>query len=185
MPRTPDLKKAGCSIERYNYIKNQPNEPIKRYHQQKAGAKGRHIKWEFTLSSWWDMWEKSGKWLQRGNQYGQYVMTRKKDRGPYSPGNVVIKTINENSSEFQTGKLKDVIYPKTNEDIRAIGHALRMNPVKYAEFMGYKYDTFKRYMNGSLPIPKYLAKSLIFAQIIKIESSFHLTDRYLVPIINT
>ena len=70
-----------------------------RYNQQKAGAKSRGIEWLFTFETWREMWEKSGKWEQRGAGKGKYVMSRPGDKGPYSPDNVVIKTHSENVIE--------------------------------------------------------------------------------------
>ena len=73
--------------------------PLAAYANQKKGAKMRGIGWEFTLAEWWEIWEKSGKYAQRGTHDGQYVMCRIRDFGPYSRYSVRIKTCNENGHE--------------------------------------------------------------------------------------
>ena len=64
----------------------------KAYRHQMDGAKGRGIPWEFTIETWWAVWEKSGKWEQRGRGMDKFVMGRFGDIGPYSPSNVYICT---------------------------------------------------------------------------------------------
>jgi hypothetical protein len=50
------------------------------------------------------MWQDSGKWEQRGRKQGQYCMARKGDVGPYSPDNVDIITIRQNSIDANKGR---------------------------------------------------------------------------------
>lgn len=69
------------------------------YNAQKDMAKHRGIDWGFTLDTWCDMWEQSGKWDQRGKSGDQYCMGRKGDQGAYSPNNVYIITNRENTLE--------------------------------------------------------------------------------------
>lgn len=71
--------------------------PIGAYRTQEKTARRRGIAWEFTFSQWWQVWVDSGKWDERGPS--GYVMCRKGDVGPYSPGNVTIATTQENSHE--------------------------------------------------------------------------------------
>ena len=63
----------------------------------KKNASLRSIPWEFTFETWWEMWEKSGKWNERGR--GGYMMCRYGDTGPYSPTNVRIDTVQSNADE--------------------------------------------------------------------------------------
>jgi hypothetical protein len=82
----------------------------KAYHTQKSHALNRKdrngdpIEWLFTFDEWIDLWLKSGKWSQRGNRRGQYVMARIGDVGPYAPWNVEIKLHSENTIEGHKGK---------------------------------------------------------------------------------
>jgi hypothetical protein len=81
------------------YVKDYQRSPKGKYIVQRSNAAKRNIPWEFTFESWWKIWEDSGKWEQRGNRRGQYVMSRHDDYGPYSPENVEIKLIEDNSKE--------------------------------------------------------------------------------------
>lgn len=78
------------------------NAPKDRYPEQRRGAIRRGVEWHFTFESWWDVWQKSGKWEQRGCRLGQYVMARSGDCGPYSVENVRIITCSENNREAHT-----------------------------------------------------------------------------------
>ena len=73
----------------------------KAYIMQRRQANDRGIKWLFTFSTWWAVWESSGRWELRGRTLGSYVMARKNDTGPYSPDNVRICTCTENLQEMQ------------------------------------------------------------------------------------
>jgi hypothetical protein len=90
--------------------KHRRKTPQYYYNQQKQSAKRRKnsdgsigIPWEFTFETWWEVWEKSGKWEQRGCRAGQYCMRRKNDAGPYSPDNVYIGEVIENNREGMLG----------------------------------------------------------------------------------
>ena len=71
----------------------------RRYHSHKNRARIYGIPWEFTFQSWLAVWEKSGKWPERGRGSKQYVMARHGDTGPYGPQNVKIITNEENIRE--------------------------------------------------------------------------------------
>jgi len=89
--KTPDELKA--------YNRQWFKTPKGRYHQQKAGAWKRGIEFLLTFEEWWDVWQKSGKWEQRGKYAGQYVMARFGDKGAYEVENVRICTVGENTVE--------------------------------------------------------------------------------------
>jgi len=71
----------------------------KKYTDQKSKAKCRGIDFKLTFEEWYDIWQKSGKWDQRGIRKGQYVMSRYKDQGAYEIGNVHIQTVGDNNKE--------------------------------------------------------------------------------------
>lgn len=71
----------------------------KKYTDQKSKAKCRGIEFKLTFEEWWDIWQQSGKWDQRGIRKGQYVMSRYKDQGAYEIGNVHIQTVGDNNKE--------------------------------------------------------------------------------------
>jgi hypothetical protein len=59
----------------------------------------RNIEFLLTFEEWYDIWQKSGHWENRGRKKGQYVMSRYNDIGPYSKDNVFIQTCTENLNE--------------------------------------------------------------------------------------
>ena len=75
------------------------NTPLAKYRRHRASAQGRGIQWEFTFREWWVVWFFSGHWDQRGTMRGEYVMSRRGDKGPYSTGNVFIQTCSQNSKD--------------------------------------------------------------------------------------
>lgn len=94
--------------------------PEQKYTRQRFNALRRGIDWQFTFESWWKVWQDSGKWEQRGNQYGKYCMSRIADKGHYGPDNVEITTLQDNSLESATRRWKGDFwetwkpYPRTN-----------------------------------------------------------------------
>lgn len=81
----------------------------KRFSEQKAQAKNRRDKngdlivWKLSFEEWFDIWQQSGKWEQRGRGQNNYCMSRINDIGHYEATNVVIKTNAENVREGQLG----------------------------------------------------------------------------------
>lgn len=73
------------------------------YHNHKGSAKERGIPFELSYAQWLEIWTQSGHLAERGRQKGQYVMSRFNDEGPYSPGDVEVKTCNENCAEGKAG----------------------------------------------------------------------------------
>lgn len=84
----------GCSYDVYKSISSDKKAKFKK---QKKNAKARGIPWEIKLYDWCCLWD--GKWEKRGRNYGQYVMARFGDKGPYSINNVEIVTNTENVIE--------------------------------------------------------------------------------------
>jgi hypothetical protein len=79
-------------------------QPIHKYHSHRRGAEKRGIDFLFSFDEWWDMWQNSGHWEERGTKNGQYVMARKGDVGPYSVSNVDIILASQNISDAHKGK---------------------------------------------------------------------------------
>lgn len=73
--------------------------PRQKYNHQKADAKHRGIGFDLTFEEWWDIWQASGRWYERGNVPGKYVMARNGDVGPYAVGNVRIALVEDNRAE--------------------------------------------------------------------------------------
>lgn len=74
-----------------------------KYHVHKAGAKRRNIPFLFTFEQWWDIWQKSGHWAERGWGADKYCMSRIGDVGPYEVSNVFVQTNGENVRQAQLG----------------------------------------------------------------------------------
>lgn len=79
------------------YVKNYEKTPKGRFNRQKANAKQRGVEWQLTFEEWWQIWQESGKWEERGTGEKNYCMSRKHDDGPYAVGNVRIITNKANS----------------------------------------------------------------------------------------
>jgi hypothetical protein len=73
--------------------------PRGKYWQQKTNAKRRGIAWEFTFETWWQLWEASGMWEQRGAAAGYYCLSRRGDAGAYSPDNCAVMLFEANATE--------------------------------------------------------------------------------------
>ena len=67
-------------------------------------AEGKRIEFRLTYGEWYDIWESSGKWSERGTGKGAYCMARHNDLGHYEVGNVAIITIAENTRFASTGR---------------------------------------------------------------------------------
>ena len=63
-----------------------------KYRTHKNGAKQRNIPFLLTFEEWWNIWDQSGHWEERGPKKGQFVMSRYGDKGPYAVGNVFIQS---------------------------------------------------------------------------------------------
>lgn len=98
----------GCSLENFDRLKKLGDEmkaggatryqtPIGAFRNQRRNAASRGIEWRITLAEWWDAWERSGHWNERGRGQG-YVMCRFQDNGAYEIGNVYIATAVHNST---------------------------------------------------------------------------------------
>ena len=69
--------------------------PLRKYNLHRCAAL-RTVGFELTFEEWWDIWQKSGHWEERGKCKGQYVMSRVGDLGPYKVGNVFIQLASQN-----------------------------------------------------------------------------------------
>lgn len=71
----------------------------KAWRAHKNVAKQRGIPFLLTYEEWRKIWMESGKWKQRGNRRGQYVMMRPGDKGAYELGNVIIARVEDNRAD--------------------------------------------------------------------------------------
>lgn len=69
----------------------------------RADRNGNKIEFRISFKEWWDIWQQSGKWEQRGRHKGEYVMARHDDVGHYEVGNVSIILASENVRQARLG----------------------------------------------------------------------------------
>ena len=79
--------------------------PRGRFVMHRKNAKRRDIPFFMTFDQWWEIWQTSGHWKQRGRGRRKYVMARFGDCGGYEVGNIKIILNSENSSEGNLGKI--------------------------------------------------------------------------------
>lgn len=91
------LAKWGMSCDEVQSLRR--SGVLHAFKQQKRNAEARGITWDLSLAQWWDVWQTSGKWEQRGRGKGAYVMSRIQDAGGYEFGNVHVQLAEENSRE--------------------------------------------------------------------------------------
>lgn len=73
----------------------------KKFGCHKGDAKRRGIPFRLTFEEWLGIWMASGRFNQRGNRRGYYVMARYGDRGAYEVGNVRIILFEDNAREYR------------------------------------------------------------------------------------
>ena len=94
----------GCDYETVLKINSGRNlscshSPAYAYTQQRKSAAMRGIAWNFTLPTWWAVWERSGMWGLRGTRKVSYCMARVNDSGAYAPDNVQVISCSQNASD--------------------------------------------------------------------------------------
>jgi len=104
-------RKYGCSLAECRQIKAAGGTMAFSYQRRAAHMRG--IKWGLMLKQWWDLWQQSGHWSERGRGAAKYCMARVRDRGDYEVGNVYITTARENGQEYQKSRYRTSVrlYP--------------------------------------------------------------------------
>lgn len=129
--------KNGCSYDDYmSLVKigrdvmasgaNWGRTPVGAFNSQRQNARSRGISWDLKLWEWWQIWQQSGKWDERGRGKGKYVMCRFGDVGAYEAGNVYIATCEHNTS-FQPNNPYRVDHPDHDKVMKSIRHNLGAN----------------------------------------------------------
>jgi hypothetical protein len=78
-----------------------------KYRYQRHRARQRGISWNLTFDEWYQWWQQTGHWEDRGITSGKYVMSRFGDLGPYSLDNIFCQTRDDNCREGNQ-KLKGI-----------------------------------------------------------------------------
>lgn len=97
------VKKYGCTEQQFLSVRGSHKEsdraPLYAFIRQRLHARNRGIEWKLNFWQWWNIWDRSGRWSERGRQRDAFVMCRYGDIGAYEEGNVFIGTLYENSRE--------------------------------------------------------------------------------------
>jgi hypothetical protein len=96
----------GCTKQQLDEVRGMRNEkgghPLTAFIYQRNHARYRGVSWALKFWDWWQIWQESGKWAQRGREQGSFCMCRHGDSGPYAKGNVYISTVDHNTSLGRT-----------------------------------------------------------------------------------
>lgn len=132
--------------------------PEQKYSAQKASAKIRGIDWQLSFNDWYDWWQQTGHWEERGCRKGQYVMSRIGDCGPYSLNNIFCSTVEQNNSD------RHKFNPYVSQIMKQTKIKTTMTP---AGLFPSKRDAAKHYRVHSTTISKWMtSKSKEFYYVI-------------------
>lgn len=76
--------------------------PVIRFREARNVLK-RYSEWTLTFREWWQVWERSGRWKERGKGRGNFVMARIDRSRGFCKGNVHITTHENNLRQPRTG----------------------------------------------------------------------------------
>ena len=96
----------------------------KKYLDHRYNAKKRGVAFLLTKTQWWDIWQKSGHWEQRGHKQGQYVMSRYGDQGPYEENNVFIQLHENNIKQAMIGNMHSIGAIRSKDTRQAISQTM-------------------------------------------------------------
>lgn len=74
------------------YNQKIPGKTRAQYSRAKAQAKYRKEEWAFTLETWIEKWQSSGRWEHRGREPHHFCMVRLDTIEAWSPKNTIIVT---------------------------------------------------------------------------------------------
>jgi len=86
------------------------------FYNHRNRARRHNIEFLLTFDEWLQIWISSGHYHEKGTKTGQYVMSRREDKGPYSVENVYIQTVGDNNREAFLHNNKDFIRPRNGEE---------------------------------------------------------------------
>ena len=115
----------GISLDEWKRIRQEFGyKPFQAYTYQRRNAAKRGIEWEFDFRTWWETWQESGHWPERGRGKG-YCMARLGDSGPYSKDNVYFCTIGQNFSDSYITRPASMRRRPINVGRRRVTHCKR------------------------------------------------------------
>lgn len=156
----------ALSVERYGLTRAEyaaiPVKARQAFREQKRNARTRGIEWHMTVAEWWDVWQKSGKWPQRGRGQG-YCMGRKGDCGPYSVDNVYICTIGQNFSDSYIWKPAHMRKPKSRNGAPPKMYEYqgrRLTISQWAQIVGLPSGTLSERLRRGMPVDEALTRPI-------------------------
>ena len=106
------------------YFSEEERKAHLQYDNQRHTAGKRGIGFHLTFEQWFEFWQQSGHYAERGRKRGQYVMARFGDTGPYAIDNIFIHSAEGNAGDANKGMpvdpdvLKARIGKKRTEEFR-------------------------------------------------------------------
>lgn len=103
----------GLTGEEYARIRTRygrrsdPHSPFQAYVNQERNAHRRDIPWTLTFPEWWAIWERSGKWEERGRPPG-YGLARVNYARGFTSDNVKVVPGAESSANWQNSVSREV-----------------------------------------------------------------------------
>jgi hypothetical protein len=93
-------EKRGCSLAEYKSLcdmgkammaagEGRVTTPTYAFITHRANARRCGVEWDLKLWDWWQVWQRSGLWNERGRGKGAWMQRRDKTKG-FVPGNVYI-----------------------------------------------------------------------------------------------
>lgn len=95
------LAKHGYTYEEYTKLRKSDAKMFRAYTEHRNNSEKINRKWEFTLKTWWTMWQSSGVWDKRGLGAEKFVMAILDTDKPLGPDNCAIMTHSACSSFTQ------------------------------------------------------------------------------------
>jgi hypothetical protein len=117
-----------------------------KFNNQKHAAKQRGIPFRLTFDEWLSWWLETGRYHERGNRRGQYVMGRIGDRGAYELGNIIWLLAQRNCADPHYGAAGNA--KLTEEQVLYIRKS-QLTARELASMFGVDYSSILLAKNGS------------------------------------
>ena len=145
--------KWGMTVDELAAVSDLPRadnrHPLRKFESQRKAAKNRGVEWGLTFKQWWNIWQESGHWHERGRGKG-YCMARHGDTGGYTEDNVYICTIGQNFSDSYLKKSWDERFPNARKPKGAVSF---VRLTRLGNFLGWQVMMNRKYL-ATVPVRK-------------------------------